>query len=285
MGKGRKGVEIRQVILSSGGRSDLLPAEAAAILMTRETLRMVSHIKKIDQEINTMKRTIITTITILIAAFAAFGQESQPQPAAPQTVPVGQFEAKKEGVIRIGVVTIKTQIKQDVGGQDMAEVIRTRWYSYLSGPTIELIPIAARIPSQVNIEAGQKQCDYILYSAVTQKTKSSLFSVFIKTAVPVLASAVPVGVGNTAAASAAQSMRESVQEGAKNAAKNLANESASKIKAHDEVTLEFSFVKVNAEGAPVIIRLKATAKNDGDDIFSPLIEKAAEQIAETTFKG
>lgn len=229
------------------------------------------------------KQIAIVMITLLLLAFTAYGQQTLPQELTVATIV--PLEPKKEGVIRIGVVTIKTQIKQDSAGQDIAELIRTRWYSFLNGPTINLIPLDARIPSQINIEAGQKECDYILYSTVSQKSKGSLFGGFLKVAVPILTSAVPDGNGGGATTSIVQSMRQSVQEGAKNAAKNLANESVSKIKARDEVTLEFNFVKVNATSSTVTNSLKTKAKTDGEDIFSPLIEKAAEQIAEAAIKG
>ncbi len=229
------------------------------------------------------KRIAIAMITLLVLAFTAFGQQILPQGTTGTTIV--PLEPKKEGVIRIGVVTIKAQVKQDGAGQDMAELIRTRWYSFLDGPTINLIPIEARIPTQINIEARQKECDFVLYSAVSQKSKGSLFGGFLKVAVPVLTSAAPAGIPGTTTTSIAQSMRQSIEDGAKNAAKNLANESASKIKARDEMTLEFNFVKVNATSSTVTNSLKAKAKTDGEDIFSPLIEKAAEQIAEAAIKG
>lgn len=239
-----------------------------------------------------IKRIGIALLAGLLLAFTANAQDATPPPALPALPPVAptaQLEPKKEGSIRIGVVTIKTTIKQDKTGQEMAEVIRNRWYSFLSGPTIELIPIDARIPQQINIEAGQKDCDFVLYSAVGQKTKGSLFGGFIKVAVPVLANAVPVGVGGTVATSTSQSIRNSVQEGAKDAAKNMANQAASKISAKDQVTLDYIFVKVNSSSPLLVKTLKGKAKADGEDIISPLIEQAAGQIVEaamtTAVKG
>jgi len=240
-----------------------------------------------------IKRIIIAIITGLLIAAATFGQDIKPDASpTPETTPTpqpaaaGQLEPKPEGIIRIGVVTIKTKLPQDTTGQDMAEVIRTRWYSFLDGPTIELIPMEARIPIQINIEAKQKECDYVLYSTVTQKTKGSFFGKFIKVAVPVLTSSIPVGVGGTTTGNSVfQSIKQSVKEGAKEAGKNMANEAASKIKAKDQVTLEFSLVKVDAAAPTVASLLKAKAVTDGEDIISPLIEKAAGQILESAMNG
>jgi len=255
-----------------------------------------------------MKRILITIIGGLLMVCAVSGQTPEPQPTQATPVDITQpqvqvpqqqvpgltptttgmiLEPKKEGSIRIGVVAIKTQLKQDATGQDMAEVIRTRWYSFLGGPTTEIIPLDARIPVQANLEAAKKECDYILYSAVSQKAKGSFLGGFIKVAVPVLANAVPVGVpgGSGMAQSTGQTISNSVQEGAKDAAKNMATSAASKIKASDQVTLDYVFVKVNSTESPLTKSLKAKAKADGEDIISPLIEQAATQILGVAIKG
>jgi hypothetical protein len=239
------------------------------------------------------KRIILAIITGLLMSLAAFGQEIQPEaspspdptPTPEVTAVVTGLEPKQEGIIRIGVVTIKTKFQQETASQDMAEVIRTRWYSYLDGPTIELIPMEARIPLQINIEANKKECDYVLYSTVSQKTKGSFFGKFVKVAVPVLTSSIPVGVGGTTGNSIFQSIKQSVKEGAKEAAKNMANEAATKIKAKDQVTLDFSLVKVNASAPAMAKSLKVKAAADGEDIISPLIEQAAGQILEVAMKA
>ena len=169
-----------------------------------------------------MKKTIIAIITGLILVMAAFGQDdAQPSPApSPDDVTNtgNQVEPKKEGTIRIGIVTIKAQLKQDGVEQDVSEIIRTRWYSFLNGPAVEVVPIESRVPAQVNIEAEQKQCDYVLYSAVSQKAKASLFGSLLGVAVPVLTSAIPAGGGGTAVSGATNSIKNTVQAGAKDAA-------------------------------------------------------------------
>ena len=204
---------------------------------------------------------IFVIIASLLLGLTAFGQETQTT-QSPETTNNVQIEPKKEGIIRIGVVKAKTQVKQDGSGQDTSEVVRTVWYSFLGGPTVELIPIEARIPLQINVEAEQKGCDYILYSSVSQKSKGSLFGSFIKIAVPILANSIPMGVGGVGGGSIGDSIKQSVKDGATDAAKNMANEAAAKIRAKDQVTLEFNFVKVGEANSVVTKSLKAKAKSD-----------------------
>lgn len=224
---------------------------------------------------------ITVIIFSLLLSFTAFGQDVQPTPMPSPTT--ATIEPKAEGTIRIGVVTVKTQLKQDASGGEASEVFRTRWYSFLDGPTVELIPIEARVPMQINLEAEQKGCDYILYSKITQKMKTGLFSKIVKIAVPVLANSIPVGTGGMGGGSISESIKTSIKEGAKDAAKTMANEAAGKITAKDQVTLEFSLIKVNEKNPVLAKSLKAKAKSDGEDIFSPLIEQASEMIITQAF--
>jgi hypothetical protein len=236
-----------------------------------------------------MKRISIAIITGLMLVMAAYGQEDSQPSAAPSPDEAAnsgsQIEPKKEGAIRIGIVTIKAQLKQDGVDQDVSEAIRTRWYSFLNGPSVEVVPIESRVPAQVNIEAEQKQCDYVLYSAVSQKAKTSLFGSLLGVAVPVLTSAIPAGGGGTAVSGATNSIKNTVQAGAKDAAQNMANQAAATIQAKDQVTLDYKFVKVKAPAPLVSKSLKAKAKTDGEDVFSTLIEQASGQILEAALKG
>ena len=155
----------------------------------------------------------------------------------------------------------------------------------MNGPAVEVVPIESRVPAQANIEAGQKQCDYILYSAVSQKAKSSLFGSLIGVAIPVLTSSIPTGVGGSTTSTATNSIKNTVQDGAKNAATNMANQAAASIQAQDQITLEFKCVRVGAPGPLLAGSFKAKAKTDGEDVFSTLIEQASGKILEAALKG
>ena len=75
---------------------------------------------------------------------------------------------KKEGTVRIGIATPKAQLTAGDAAQ-AAEAVRNTFASYLGGPTVEVIALTARLPSQALEEAKQSGCDYVLHASLTQK--------------------------------------------------------------------------------------------------------------------
>ena len=102
---------------------------------------------------------------------------SSPQP----TVAVGP---KKPGVVRIGVMQPKAQMG---GGANVAEPLRSIIVQYLSGPMVEIAPITAMLGQQIQMEARQKECDYVLSSSISQKAGGGL----LRKAMP-MASMIPM---------------------------------------------------------------------------------------------
>ena len=70
---------------------------------------------------------------------------------------------------RVGIVLPKAQLGQGNTGQDVAEPVRQLIMSYMAGPVLELVPIEARIPAQIDAEAQAKNCTHLLYTSVEQK--------------------------------------------------------------------------------------------------------------------
>ena len=232
-----------------------------------------------------VKSIIALIIFSLALAANAFTQE-EPQPAptpavAPQTVAAPTAEPKREGVARIGLVVPKTPAVagNPAAGVDVSASVRDSFTSYLSGPTVETLLLEARTPAQINVEAQQKGCDFVLYVSVTQKKKTSLFGNFIRIAAPAIATPAPVSgepaepaKGNVAGA--AQQAGQSV----------LVAAAAGSVKAKDVVTLEYSLLAVNAKAPLVKNSVKAKANADGEDVLSPLIEEAATTITNALVK-
>ena len=231
------------------------------------------------------KQAAIAVLATLMLAFITFGQESTVvQPPTEGYSESGadinaatQPEQKREGTVRIGVVTVKAQLKQYTLNNDFSDAVRAGWYSFLNGPLVEVVFIDSRLPIQANVEAQQQGCDYLLYSTITQKGSSHLIGTLIGAAVPIAASAIPMGSG-------ASVVRNNVQYGATNVAREMASKAAANIAAKDQVTLEYRFTKVNVPVPTAAKALKAKAKNDCDDVFTGLIEKASEQILEVALK-
>jgi len=176
--------------------------------------------------------------------------------------------AKKEGTVRIGVVMTKaTAAGEGVNAATLAEAVRNTLMNYLAGPALEVVALEARLPQQIESEAGQKECDYVLYSTVAHKKGGGGgFGGFLKKTAPFAGDVIPLaGAGGTAAGA--------VATGVAATAIYTAADVAGSVKAKDEVTLEY---KLQRGAASIVTKtLKAKAKSDGDDLISQLAEQAA----------
>ena len=107
---------------------------------------------------------------------------------------------KRAGVVRIGVVMPSTQMAQGASGIDVATPVRNMLVQRLSGSSVEITPLEARVPREVELEARQKECDYVLYTGVAQKKGGGGgFGGFLKKAIPVVdpASSMSAGSGSS----------------------------------------------------------------------------------------
>ena len=178
-------------------------------------------------------------------------------------VPLGP---KKPGVVRIGVVEPKAQMGQGNSGINVAEPIRSTIMQYLSGPSLEVIPLAAMLSSQIDAEAKAKDCDYVLYSAISQKTKGGAMS-FLKKAGPLTSMIPMVGMAGSMTGAMAGA-----------AAGTAASSVAGTVKAKSEVTFGYQLAVPGNTTAVLANTEKAKAKQDGEDVITPLIEQAATAI-------
>jgi hypothetical protein len=206
------------------------------------------------------------------------GGQAVPQNAAQPSGAPGQAPpGPKKPVIRIGVAQPKAQMGQGNSGANVAEPIRAMIIQYLAGPAQEVVPIEAMIPSQIDAEAASKQCDYVLYSAITQKTNGGGLGL-LKMMGP-MASMVPgVGMLTGGAASAMTTVGVgAVMSGTASA--------ASTVKAKSDITLEYKLM-ATGKADPVVTNTETVkAKENGEDVISPLVEHAATAIlAEVTKK-
>jgi hypothetical protein len=72
-------------------------------------------------------------------------------------------------VLRMGIAMPKAQLGQGANGPAAGEPVRVILTQYLAGPSVEAISIAALLPDQIEAEARSKQCDYLVYSSISQK--------------------------------------------------------------------------------------------------------------------
>ena len=183
-----------------------------------------------------------------------------------------QVGAKKPGVVRLGLAAVRTgAVGEGLSAADLAAAVRNTLAEYLKSPTVELVQLEAKLPSQVEAEARQKECDFVVYATVSHKKGGGggFGGIFGKVVAPAIGQAGYGHTGSTAGNIAAST--------AATAAISAGTVSAN-VKQKDELTLE---VKVEAPGAdaPAAAKqFKSKAKSAGEDIISPAVEQAAEMI-------
>lgn len=186
--------------------------------------------------------------------------------------------------LKVGVALPRAQLGQGNGeAADVAEPVRQALLSYLKGPAIDVVALEARIPLQINAEAKEKGCDFVLYTDVTQARKGGGFGMLKKLA-PLAAAAPMLGgggmSGQMAASMAAQTMMsaqmQSAQEDAMaNAMAAINGAQKANVKAGDSLTLEYKLQKPGDEKPAKADKVVGKAKENGQDVLSPLIESVA----------
>jgi len=152
--------------------------------------------------------------------------------------------------------------------------VREAFTTYLTGPTLQAQALQARLASQVRLEARQAGCPFLLLTTVKHEKKrgSGLLG-------RVAAGAAQQGAWEAGAASGSTAGRIA-GHAAYGAAGVAASNYAATFQAKDELTLSYRLEspdgKALAEG-----KEKRKAKADGEDMLTPLVEKAAEVVAET----
>jgi hypothetical protein len=202
------------------------------------------------------------------------------QPAANQVAAPQALGPKAPGKIRIGVAPPDAQVGQgNNASADYSTPIRNAEVALMSGPAIEIAPLDSHIAMQLQAEAQQKQCDFVLFSAVAVKHSSGGFGKFAKMG-GMAASMTPVGMmsksmaGAAAASAAAQVAARTAQQQAMNQLANFNGQ----IKSKDDVTVQYQLV-ATGQSAPVAQNsLKAKAKSDGEDVLTPLLQQAATDV-------
>ncbi len=191
---------------------------------------------------------------------------------AQATQPAAELGAKKAGVVRLGVAAVKAgSVGEGMSAADLSAAVQNTLAEYLKSPTVELVQLEAKLPSEIEAEAKQKECDFVVYATVSHKKGGGggFGGMFGKALAPAVGQ---VGIGHTG--STAGNVAGQV---ATNAIVSAGAASAG-VKQKDEVTLE---VRVEATGAqqPAASRqFKAKAKSAGEDIITPLVSQAAQMI-------
>jgi hypothetical protein len=212
---------------------------------------------------------------------------AQGAPAAAPVPPPQVLGPKAPGKIRIGIAPAAAQMGQgNTAQQDFATPIRNAIVVIMNGPAVEIAALDSRIPIQLQAEAQQKECDYILLSAVTVKhSAGSGLSKFIK-AGTMAANFTPLGMmahtmtsmngmlAATAATTALQSAAQSTQQMAVSQLSGFNGQ----IKSKDEVAVEYQLVPTGQNQPKLDNTLNGKSKSDGEDVLTPLLQQAATAV-------
>ena len=154
---------------------------------------------------------------------------------------------------------------------DLVGAVRESFTTFLTGPSVAIKPLEARLSAQVREEAQQAQCSYVLFPTVRHERKGTGFLG------RVAAGAIQSGAWEAAGAAHSSSTR--VLAGAASA--GAASYSAySWIRSRDVLDLDY---RLEAGDGRVLIEKKSQGKasSDGQDLLTPLVQSASENIMST----
>lgn len=192
--------------------------------------------------------------------------------AAGSTAMAMQDQSTAANGTAVACVAIVLPTVQGVEGSatDAGSGLRDLFMSFLNGPSIKAVALDARLQSQAVEEAKQKQCDQVLIATLTRTRSggSSKLGQVIGQTAGTAAWQIPYagGAGGAAARSAAIAGAQAVST------------LAGSTRAKDEMRLDY---RVMAGTAARVAQTseKAKAKVDGEDLLTPLVQRASETIA------
>jgi hypothetical protein len=201
------------------------------------------------------------------ASTATMPTSSPSTTTQPANKPATEVGPKKAGVIRIGVVTVKTgNVAEGMNAGNLATAVQNTLNEKLKAPNVEAVPIQATALAQIEAEARQKECDYLVYTTVSHKKGGGggFGSVFGSSAAQIAANTVGYG-GSATAAIAANAAASAV---------------AADVKAKDELTVDVRLEKPGAGYPAFSKQFKGKAKSAGEDIITPPTTQAAQALIE-----
>jgi hypothetical protein len=206
--------------------------------------------------------SVTSAITVLLFALPTAAAVQEPiAPAKPAAACIAVMSATVTGV--------------DGNAAESGEAIRDLLVSFLSGPSMQPVTLDARVRPLALEEAKQKGCAYFITTTATRKRGGGGgFGRVLGQAAETASWYIPGGSGGAAVGRAVSA----------GTARTLGNMAAT-TRAKDEMRFEWTVTSL-AEGArPASPRSeKLKASSDGEDLLTPLVQRAAENIVETVLK-
>jgi hypothetical protein len=154
------------------------------------------------------------------------------------------------------------------------QAVRETFSSFLTGPTLEVAPLQSRLASQAKEEAKAANCPFVLLTTLKQVHKSGGGPNLLGRAAAGAVQGGAQSVGGFASSAGANAAANATAGAAGGAAQSYGSSTQSK----DEMTLSTHLE--NADGK-VLVEMtdKRTAQSNGEDMLTPLVEKAATAVA------
>ena len=214
--------------------------------------------------IRTVARLALTGALSLPLASVA-GAQAAPADAAPGTPPAAAPKGTR-------ICLAPAIVEAAPSGVDPVAAVRETFTSFLAGPSLSVTPLSARLTAQVREEAKLADCKFLLLPTVKHQRKSGGGGMLGKVA----AGAVQQGAWS-AAGGAGSTVGRVVAGAAAGAASSAAYSYASSSQVKDELTLSYRLE--SGTGAELLKESgKRKAKADGEDLLTPLVQTAAEEI-------
>lgn len=200
-------------------------------------------------------RTALTALAVAACAIEALGAQG----------------AAEKTTICLAPATVQLASGSSADG---GAAVRESFASYLSGPTLAVTPLQAKLASQAREEAKQASCKYVLYTSMKLERNKSGGGLFGKIVGEAVQSSAYELRGRAGGSVAGRVVTSAAASAAAEAARNF----ASNVKTRDELALDWRLESIDG-GVVAKNNTKAKASSDGEDLLTPMVERAAETIA------
>lgn len=216
--------------------------------------------------------SLLVTLAFSLASPSA-GAQGSPAPSSPAPSSPAPSSPAPSSPAKSHICLAPASVQTASGTADQAiTAVRETFTSYLTGPSLEVAPLTARLQSQAREEAKAANCPYLLLTTIKQVHKNGGGSSFLSRAA---GSAVQQGA--YAAGSATGSVAGRVAGDAAGGAAGAATYGGY-TQAKDELTLTSHLE--SADGKVLVDKTDSDkAESAGQDLLTPLVEKAATAIA------
>lgn len=235
-----------------------------------------SMIASADVEDSRMSTNGVASAAARAASNSGMSADVSNMANSTQTPPAGPLGAKKAGVVRLGIAAVKTlSVGEGLSATDLSAAVQNTLAEYLKGPAIELVQLEARLPSQIEAEAKQKECDFVVFANVSHKKGGGggFGGMFGKVLAPAVGQ---IGIGHTGS-TAGNIAGQVATTTIVNAGQVSAN-----VKAKDELTLDVRVQSPGGASGAASKQFKSKAKSAGEDIITPVAEQAAQMVLNAT---